>query len=238
MITKNIIKRELKILATALVFGTLMATAITLYTRAYSETIQDDIARNVIRFHVLANSDSTEDQALKEKVRNSVLEAFREALSAGNSVEDTRAFLSTHMEDIRAYAQSVVMENGYDYPVSAVMAKDYFPTKAYGDVIFPPGEYEALRIVIGEGEGANWWCVMFPPLCYVDVTKNVSVSDSGKEQLQTLLTEEEYQLLTYTDNGTAIKLKFKIVEWWQERKQAQKEKENARQIQTVKASQK
>lgn len=221
--------KEIKIIAMSAVVGLLLTCVIAARTYVYSETTQSDIARNVIRFHVLAHSDSDEDQALKQKVRDGVLQTFKQALNASNSVEETRQFLTSHLDEIKSCAESIIRENGYDYPVSASVTKDFFPTKVYGDVVFPPGDYEALRIVIGNGEGRNWWCVMFPPLCYVDITRGI-VSEDGKQQLKLNLPEEEYKLLTHANDDTTVKVKFKIVEWWQNRKQANREAENTQTV--------
>lgn len=224
--------KELKIAGMALVVGLALTLGIAARTYVYSETTQGDIARNVIRFHVLANSDSESDQQLKEIVRLGVLEAFKEGLNASNNVSETRAYLNAHLEEIRDCAEAIVTECGYDYPVRAAMSWDYFPTKAYGDVVFPPGNYEALRIEIGSGEGRNWWCVMFPPLCYVDLTQE-ELPEEGKQQLMQHLPEEEYTLLAHTNDDMTVTIRFKVVEWWQSWKKPAKEQTDKEQTQTV-----
>ncbi|MDR1664051.1 MAG: stage II sporulation protein R [Clostridiales bacterium] len=208
--------QEIKIIAASAAFGLLLTLCVAARTYVYSETTQAEIARNVLRFHVLANSDGERDQLLKQKVRDGVLETYREGLSASASVDETREFLTARLDDIKATAGEIVAGNGYDYPVTVQLTTDFFPTKVYGDVTFPPGNYEALRITIGEGAGQNWWCVMFPPLCYIDAAKGLP--GNGKTQLALNLPEREYQLLTNT-REPAIKIKFKIIEWWQNLKQ-------------------
>ena len=212
------IKKEIKIIAAAVAVGLALAfSAAAGMTYVYSETAQADIARNVLRFHVIANSDSDADQLLKTRVRDAVLKEFEPELNASGSVDETRAFLSGHMAEIERSALSVIRGYGYDYAVDVSIGEVFFPTRVYGDVVFPPGVYESLRIVIGNGGGKNWWCVMFPPLCYVDATRDV-LPEEGKQQLKSSLSEEEYKLLTYTSRDNSIKIKFKIVEWWQNRK--------------------
>jgi stage II sporulation protein R len=211
------LKKELKIIGISILAGVCLSLLFAARMVAYADKTQQDIADNVIRFHVKANSDAFFDQDLKNAVRDRVLTRFRDGLSAANSVEETRRFINENIEEIIDCARQVVHEWGYDYPVTAGMTESYFPTRVYGDIVFPPGEYEALRIVIGEGNGNNWWCLLFPPLCYVDVTH--SVPENEKDRLMYLLPEEGYKLLTYTSRDDSVKVRFKIVEWWQHRKE-------------------
>ena len=212
-------KNEFKLIGISLLFGLVFSFIVAARMYAYSEKTQTDIASNVIRFHVKANSDLPQDQSVKNAVRERVLQSFEKGLSAANSVEETRAFINANMAEIIACASETAREWGYDYPVTASIEKSFFPTRVYGDVIFPPGEYEALCIVLGEGAGTNWWCLLFPPLCYVDMAQDVP--EASKEQLMRLLPEEGYKLLTYrAESGDAsFEIKFKIVEWWQNRKE-------------------
>ena len=209
-------KKEIRILllavASGLVFWAAVSTVLTV--KVYSETTQADIAREVIRFHVLANSDSVVDQQLKLTVRDHLLDLYRDELVLCGSVSETKTFLAAHIGEIRACAKRIIAENGFDYPVSVTIETAFFPTKAYGDVVLPPGQYEALRVVIGDGMGGNWWCVMFPPLCYVDVTSG-HMDENGKRRLQGVLAEDEYRLITSPDGDASVKIKFKVVEWWQ-----------------------
>ena len=211
------IRKELKILAFAAAAGLCLTGLIASLTYVYSETTQADIARHVFRFHVRANSDSEADQQLKQAVRDTILETFKEELNASRSAEETRLFLTDKLGEIEACARSAVQAHGFDYPVSASVGREYFPTRAYGDVVLPPGRYETLLAEIGAGAGQNWWCVMFPPLCYVDATRGF-ISENGKKQLESDLSKEEYQLLTYESREQTVKIKFKVVEWWQNRK--------------------
>ena len=158
---------------------------------------QSQIAEEVLRFHVIANSDSEEDQKLKLKVKEAVLEAVRPMLVKADSKEMAETILQKNMGEIEAVADRVILAEGYDYKSIGVLGKTTFPVKQYGDMLFPAGEYEAFRILIGEAKGKNWWCVMFPTLCYVDEAYDV-ITEENKEQFREILTEEEYESLLTT----------------------------------------
>ena len=129
------------------------------------ETIMDN---DILRLHIIANSDSDEDQKLKFKVRNRVLAKVQNALEGSSSASRTRAYIEENLEEIEACALQCIRAEGYDYNVKARIGVTAIPAKQYDDVYFPAGSYEALTITIGEGKGQNWWCVVFPPLCLVD----------------------------------------------------------------------
>ncbi|MDD4844268.1 MAG: stage II sporulation protein R [Anaerotignum sp.] len=187
------------------------------WTKGYSEMIQNGISAKVVRFHVLANSDSDEDQALKLKVRDKVLQEYGELLSTCQSKEETLAALDGVKKEICKTAQAEVLAQGYDYPVSVSVVREDFPFKRYDDYIFPAGIYDALRIEIGEAQGHNWWCVLYPQMCYVDASWGFSTQESH-ERLENALTEEEFLIVTAMEQDEITpKVKFKIVEWWQER---------------------
>lgn len=174
---------------------------------ASATDLQESIAREIIRFHVIANSDSAEDQALKYKVKDALVKELSPILNSTSNIEEARAILKEHFTLIQELANAVIQENGYSYTVNVTLEPIYFPIKIYGDYTFPPGTYEALRVKIGEASGQNWWCVMFPPLCFVDETYSI-VSDEAQEQLKYLLTEEEYE--TLRDQKVPVKVKFKL----------------------------
>lgn len=148
------------------------------------ELIYEDIVDKIIRFHVIANSDSDEDQALKLKVRDRVVEFISGKLDKSISLEESREIILSNKEEMENIAREVIEENNYSYGVVSNLSRENFPDKVYGDVIFPQGEYEAYRIIIGDGDGENWWCVMFPPLCFVDGTKEVVDSSEVKKQIE------------------------------------------------------
>jgi stage II sporulation protein R len=197
--------RSLKFLLFSAVLAALLCT------RAYSKNTQKDISKSVIRFHVLANSDSDYDQKLKLKVRDAVLSDFRFELENTKTREETINFLERNVESIRKSAETELAKNGSNYPVKVTVQKDYFPTKKYGDVTLPSGDYDALRIEIGKAEGHNWWCVVFPPLCYVDITQP-QISEKEKSVLKNNLSADEYSLVT--DDTAEVRVKLKIMELW------------------------
>ena len=172
---------------------------------------QAHLAQEVLRFHVLANSDSEEDQALKLEVRDSVLTWLEEEMPQNMDVDGTTQGVRSHTEDLEEVSRMTLEENGSDYPVSAAVTTCYFPEKTYGDVTFPAGNYEALRIEIGDADGHNWWCVLYPNLCFLDTT-NAVVPDEGKQKLKNVLTEEEYSRITA---DTKFKIKWYF---WEEDK--------------------
>ena len=184
-------------------------------TKVYAERTQSALAQSVVRFHVLANSDSVEDQALKSKVKDRVLTELKPELSVSRSVEETQAFLSSRLKCIEADVSAYIQTLGYNYPVKVSIDNSVFPATTYGNVTFFPGEYQALRVVIGEGEGQNWWCVVFPPLCYVDVAKDYT----SEEELLLLrnITDMDYLLLTgeAREENVTVNVRFKVVETWQ-----------------------
>ena len=155
----------------------------------------------LFRSHVLANSDSEEDQALKLKVKEGVTGYLDQYLNEdGMTLDETKEIVEDKKEDVIVLAQEIIRENGYDYSVTAELTTDYFPVKSYGDVTLPAGEYEAFRIKIGEAEGKNWWCILYPPLCFVDASYGY-VPDASKQKLEKMLDADAYQ--TITDGGVA-----------------------------------
>lgn len=178
---------------------------------SYVNAVSNNLADSVFRLHVIANSDSKEDQELKYKVRDSLIEYMNTLTNDMNSKEEVIEIAKTHLEDFKEIAQNVVKENGYNYDVNVEIGNFSFPTKTYGDISFPAGFYDALKVEIGKAEGQNWWCVMFPPLCFVDVTSGV-VPEESKENLQENLGDEEYELISDTENDSILNVKFKIIE--------------------------
>ncbi len=179
--------------------------------RNTTKQIQEGIASEIIRFHVIANSDSTEDQALKLKVKEALTDALRPTLENAKSVNEARNLLKDNLNGLEIISNGIIKENGYTYTASASIERGYFPLKVYGDLSLPPGEYEAVRIELGSASGQNWWCIMYPPLCFVDATYSI-VPDSSKEQLKYLLTEEEYSAI-FSQKDVKIKVKFKLLPW-------------------------
>ncbi|MEY8303453.1 stage II sporulation protein R [Anaerosalibacter bizertensis] len=148
---------------------------------------------NIIRFHVIANSDSTPDQELKLEVRDRILEEVGGEFDSSKNIDESRKIIEENLNKIKNIAEDQIKKEGKDYKVEVSLGNDKFPTKTYGDLTLPAGEYEALKVVIGEGKGKNWWCVMFPPLCFVDITHSVSSVDEEefKEEINKQENEEE-----------------------------------------------
>ena len=184
-----------------------------------NELNYDDIKDKLIRFHVIANSDTEEDQNLKLKVRDKVVEALSEKLKGVESLEEAEEILEDNIEYVNEIARQVITSNNYDYEVNTMLSYENFPDKVYGDYVFPQGNYEAFRVIIGEGKGQNWWCVMFPSLCFVDESKNEVDSSELKDEIENIepknsnITNEDQQKNNESSNvNNGIKFKFKIVE--------------------------
>lgn len=205
-IAKNLLNSKIKrfILLTLLLILYILISAI-----SYTNAVCSDIQESVFRLHVIANSDSSEDQNLKYIVRDSVIEYINEISNNASSKDEVILIAQEHLSEIENIALQTIKDNGYNYPVKVSIGNFAFPSKKYGDITLPPGYYDALKIEIGEAAGQNWWCVMFPPLCFVDVTSGV-VPDESKEVMKNNLSEEEYDLIS--GNGTDVEIKFKIVE--------------------------
>lgn len=156
--------------------------------------LQQGIAGEIIRFHVLANSDSEKDQALKLKVKDGLVAYLKPMLSGADSVEESREILKENLGLIQEEAQNLLAKEQTPYEAKAELTTCYFPIKTYGDCTFPAGNYEALRIRIGEAKGKNWWCVLYPNLCFIDSLHGV-VPEEQKQELKYVLTEEEYDSL-------------------------------------------
>ena len=179
---------------------------------SYVNAVSEDISDSVFRLHVIANSDSKEDQDLKYKVRDAVLEYMNNISADCSSKEEVIRLAYEHQEDFISVAEKVIRENGFDYNVKIEIGNFEFPTKYYGDISLPAGFYDALKIEIGEAKGQNWWCVMFPPLCFVDVTSGV-VPDESKQIMQDNLSDEEYSLISDNESSD-IKFKFSLIEFF------------------------
>ena len=205
-IAKNLLNSKIKrfILLTLLLILYILVSAI-----SYTNAVCSDIQESIFRLHVIANSDSSEDQNLKYIVRDSVIEYINEISNNASSKDEVILIAQEHLSEIENIALQTIKDNGYNYPVKVSIGNFAFPSKKYGDITLPPGYYDALKIEIGEAAGQNWWCVMFPPLCFVDVTSGV-VPDESKEVMKNNLSEEEYDLIS--GNGTDVEIKFKIVE--------------------------
>lgn len=179
---------------------------------SYAQAVSSNISDSVFRLHVIANSDSDEDQNLKYKVRDALLNYMNDICSNCSSKEEAIEIVSTYQDNFKQVALNTIKDNGYDYSVNIEIGNFEFPTKQYGDISLPAGFYDALRVEIGQAEGRNWWCVMFPSLCFVDVSSGI-VPDYSKEELQDALSEEEYSIIS-NNSDNEIKFKFKLIEFF------------------------
>jgi stage II sporulation protein R len=186
-----------------------------------------EVKDSLIRFHVIANSDNEEDQQLKLKVKNKVIEYLYPFLNDSKSLDESRQIIKNKMQDVKKLAGQVIKDNNYEYRIQAELSRENFPDKSYGNITLPQGNYEAFRIIIGDGQGRNWWCVMFPPLCFVDESKaeveydkTEKIINSRKNnlnsevELESKKTKSE-ELVKQEDNvknENDVQIKFKIVE--------------------------
>ena len=177
---------------------------------SYADYISTDIADSVFRLHVIANSDSDVDQNLKYTVRDNLLEYMNELCVNCSTKEEAISIAQQNIESFKQIALDTIKNEGFDYSVNVCIGNFEFPTKHYGDISLPAGYYDALRVEIGEAKGQNWWCVMFPPLCFTDVSSGI-VPEESKEDLEETLTDEEFSIVS-DNNSFDIKVKFKILE--------------------------
>ena len=174
------------------------------------ENIVEDISEKLIRFHVLANSDSDIDQDLKLRVKDEVLKYISPILNESQSLEESREILKREDKNIIKIAEDYIKSQGFDYTVETTLTRENFPVKEYGNIVLPQGEYEAYRILIGEGKGQNWWCVMFPPLCFIDVTKGQVAYDETEKKMKDVLSEEEFKSVNKKENN--VNFEFKVID--------------------------
>ena len=189
----------------------LLALATVLLWGAWTAHSQDMLARKMIRLHVIANSDSEQDQTLKLQVRDKVLAEATAILEEADNMPQAAQKLEESLPDMEAIAAEEIRGQGYDYPVTARLEETEFPTKDYDGFRLPSGEYLALRIVIGEGAGHNWWCVVFPPLC------TTAATDLEQTAIAAGMDGEDLSLITEEDEGYV--LKFRAVELWENLRQ-------------------
>lgn len=179
-------------------------------SNAITDPLQPGIADKILRFHVLANSDSKEDQEVKKKVRDAVGAMMEPRLAESRNLEETEAIVQQSMEKIVEVTTETLEDNGYHYGASARLANVEFPVKSYGAYTFPAGEYEALQVTLGEGEGHNWWCVLYPNMCFRGSVYEVP-SDEAKHALREVLTPEEYEDIF---RHGKYQIRFKFLEYF------------------------
>ena len=182
---------------------------------SYAQTISNNISNSVFRLHVLANSDSKEDQNLKYKVRDALLNYMNTLCRNCSSKEEAITIAKLHQNKFKQIAMQTITNEGFSYDVNINIGNFQFPTKSYGDISLPAGYYDALRVEIGEAKGQNWWCVMFPSLCFIDVSSGI-VPDDSKEELKNNLSDEEYSIIS-NKSDNEIKFKFGLLEFFTNR---------------------
>jgi len=167
-----------------------------------------EVYRKVLRLHVIANSDSEEDQALKLAVRDAIIKSERLICSDCQNVEEARTLISSRLDDIKRCTEEVIAQHGYSYPVKVSLGQESYPTRTYGALCFPSGEYLSLKVLIGKAEGKNWWCVLFPPLCLGAASASKTNEDAF---ISVGLTPEQYKIITET-NEPVYQARFKLLE--------------------------
>ena len=198
-------KRKSIFYAAAVVGVLVFAVTFVLYTKHVR--LQEEIAEKVLRFHVLANSDSAEDQNLKLKVRDAVGVYLGQKLQDVDNLSECEKVVDDNLDGIVSVAREVILKEGYQYPVTANVVETSFPVKTYGAYTFPAGDYEALRVVIGAGEGHNWWCVLYPNMCFSGSMYEVT-GEEAEQKLREVLDEEEYEQILKEGN---YKIQFKYL---------------------------
>lgn len=178
---------------------------------SYARSVSDNLSDNFFRLHILANSDSKQDQDLKLKIRDAIIEYMSAQDFSNSTKSEVMSVVENSLDSYKAIAQTVIDNEGLDYNVSAEVGNFHFPTKVYGNISLPAGYYDALRIKIGNAEGQNWWCSLFPPLCFVDISSGV-IDEDSKNNLKENLSDEEFAIVTSSDEK--LKLKFKLLEFF------------------------
>lgn len=180
----------------------------------YASNVSNDLENTIFRLHILANSDSNEDQSLKLKVRDNIISYLEEKCDNCNSKSEFISVTNFNLENLKNIAENTIQENGFNYSVKIELGNFYFPTKHYGNISLPAGYYDGLKIKIGNAEGQNWWCSLFPPLCFTDVSSGIINEDSEKN-LKENISEEEFSVIS-SSNGI-YKIKFRLIEFLNEK---------------------
>ena len=182
----------------------LISVCLTLVIGAWAGARQEGLSDRLVRLHVIAHSDSAADQAEKLRVRDAVLAYLKPKLESAETISDARAVLRTEQDGIRAAAQAVTQE-----PVTVTFTREHYPTRDYGSFALPAGSYPSLRVILGSGQGHNWWCVVFPPLCTAEAIENTAAE---------ALSDGDVRLITA--DGADVQIKFRVLEWYDAVKQA------------------
>lgn len=198
--------KKLKYIAVLL---SLLVLFVFISASSYANTISQDLSKNFFRLHILANSDSESDQNLKLQVRDAVIDYMETLKYDGLTKEEAILLTTEHLDDFKNIAQKVLNENNCNYDVNLEVGNFHFPTKEYGNISLPAGFYDGLKIEIGEAKGQNWWCSLFPPLCFVDISSGI-IDEKSENELKENLSSEEFAIIT--ESSEEIKLKIKLLE--------------------------
>lgn len=188
----------------------LFALIVSMLAAAYADTTEKGISSSLLRLHIVANSDSNDDQSVKLAVRDAITEQFGQKLLAAGDIQKAKELTGQELASIKNTAEEILRENGFDYGASASVQRLHFPTRKYDNITLPSGEYDALRIVLGSGGGQNWWCVMYPPLCF-SASSGGYADENAKNALKSSLTADEYSIVTESGQ-IPVKIKFKLLE--------------------------
>lgn len=174
------------------------------------ENMAAKISPEILRFHVMANSNTNEDQQIKLEVKSLLIDTINKGLPEDAGKAETCTYIEEHTSELEQTAETYMKNAGYDYTATVVLTNCYFPTKAYGDVVLPCGNYDAAEVIIGSGRGRNWWCVLYPQLCFVNASYGVMPEES-KEQLKEVLATEEFDAILDTRNTKIqVEVRFKL----------------------------
>lgn len=181
---------------------------------SYGKTVSTSLKNNIFRLHILANSDSTLDQSLKLKVRDNIINYLENLCINCNSKSDYIDIINKNIVNLKNVVNQTILENGYKYSSDIEIGNFYFPTKHYGNISYPAGFYDGLKIKIGESKGQNWWCSLFPPLCFTDISSGI-IDEESKENLKNNISLEEFSIIS--SNNNIYKFKFKLIEFLNEK---------------------
>lgn len=184
------------------------------YVFSYASNVSNSLENNIFRLHILANSDSLDDQSLKLKVRDNIISYLEKKCDNCKSKSDFIYVANSNLENLKNIAENTILEYGFNYPVEIEINNFYFPTKYYGNISLPAGYYDGLKVKIGNAQGQNWWCSLFPPLCFTDISSGI-IDEESEENLKENISEEEFSIVS-SSNGI-YKLKFRLIEFLNEK---------------------
>lgn len=199
------------------VISLISGLVITLVISTHFNLIETSISSNVIRLHIIAQSNEKNDQALKLKVRDAIINNTKDIFLGNKNIKDAKLSIKNNTEFLKSVAKKEIQKNGFDYDVNVTFGKSDFPTKVYNNIILPKGSYDALKIEIGNAKGKNWWCVMFPPMCFTEHSTG-QLDIESLNYLKNSLSKEEFKLVSSQKN-IPIKIEFKLYELWQSGKE-------------------